>query len=68
MFFNMEKPNTLLKNADLVINVQGTVASCPKCKTEHNLDIPVMFCPDCGEPMNLIKGNEILISSIEVED
>ncbi len=68
MFFDIEKPNTPLKNADLFINVQGIVASCPKCKTEHNLDIPVMFCPDCGEPMNLIKGNEIIISSIEVEE
>jgi len=68
MFFDMGKPDTPLENAELIINVQKMVAGCPECDTEHDLDIPVMFCPDCGEPMNLIKGNEILISSIEVEE
>ena len=68
MFFNMGKPDTPLENTELIINVQKMVAGCPKCNTEHDLDIPVMFCPDCGEPMNLIKGNEIIISSIEVDE
>ena len=68
MFFDMEKPGTPLENAELVVTAQRMMAHCPKCKTEHELDIPVMYCPDCGQPMDLIKGNEILISSIEVED
>ena len=67
MFFDMGKPDTPLENAELIITVQGIVAGCPKCNTEHELDIPVMFCPDCGEPMNLVKGNEIILSSIEVD-
>lgn len=68
MFFDMEKPGTPLENAELIINIQKMIAQCPRCGTEHDLDIPVMFCPDCEEPMNLIKGNEIILSSIEVEE
>ncbi len=68
MYFDMEKSDSLLKNAELVVNTQGIVAYCMNCDTEHELDIPVMYCPDCGKPMKLIKGNEITISSIEVEE
>ena len=68
MYFDMEKTDTLLKDAELVVNTQGIVAQCLNCNTEHELDIPVMYCPDCGRPMKLIKGNEISISSIEVEE
>ncbi len=68
MFFDMEKPDTLLENAELIINLQRMVARCSKCGTDHGLETPVLFCPDCGEPMNLIKGNEIIISSIEIDE
>jgi len=68
MFFDIEKPGTPLENAELVVNIQSMVARCNECDTEHNLDIPVMYCPDCGKPMELIKGREIIISSIEVEN
>ena len=68
MYFDMEKPDTPMENAELFIETQGMVAKCPTCEKEHNLDIPVMFCPDCGEPMKLLKGNEIIINSIEVEE
>ena len=68
MFFDMEKPGTPLENAELIVKTQPMVAICNQCKTEHELDIPIMFCPDCGSPMELIKGREINISSIEVEN
>jgi len=68
MYFDMEKSGTPLKNAELIVKTQGMVAYCKKCNTEHELDIPIMYCPDCGEPMKLIKGNEIILSSIEVEE
>ncbi len=68
MFFDMEKPGTPLENTKLVITTQEMVAHCPYCDTEHKLDIPIMYCPDCGKPMNLIKGKEIFITSIEVEE
>lgn len=68
MYFDMEKSDTPLENAELVVNTQGMVARCLKCNTEYELVIPVMYCPNCGESMKLIKGNEIIISSIEVEE
>ncbi len=68
MYFDLEKPATILENAELVITTQGMVARCGECGKEHELEIPVMYCPDCASPMELIKGNEIIITSIEVEN
>jgi hydrogenase nickel insertion protein HypA len=67
-FFDMEKPGTPLDKADLIVDVQGMIALCPVCNTEHELDIPIMYCPDCGAVMSLIKGDEIIINEIEVSD
>ena len=68
MYFDIEKTGTLLEQAELAVNVQGMVAHCPACDTDHKLDVPVMYCPDCSTPMNLVKGHEILITAIEVEE
>ncbi len=68
MFFDMQKPGTPLEHAELIVAVQGMVARCSRCEKEHVLDVPNMFCPTCGEPMTLVRGKEILISSIEVDD
>ena len=68
MFFDMEKPGTRLDGAELIVTVQGIVARCPACEREHELEIAVMYCPDCGTPMDMIKGDEILINEIEVLD
>ena len=67
MYFDMEKKGTVLENAELVIEIQGIVGRCGECNTEHELDMQIMYCPECASPMELIKGNEIIISSIEVE-
>jgi hydrogenase nickel incorporation protein HypA/HybF len=68
MFFDMNKMGTLLEPASLIVTIQGMVALCAHCKTEHELSVPVMYCPLCGEPMKLMKGNEVIISSIEIEE
>jgi hydrogenase nickel incorporation protein HypA/HybF len=68
MFFDMAKHGTRLENAELLINSQKMVAHCSDCDCDHELDGPVLFCPNCGSPMELIKGNEIIITSIEVDD
>ena len=68
MFFDMEKPDTLLENAELVVTMQGITGYCAACDKEYELDIPVMYCPDCASPLELKKGNEIMITSIEVEE
>ena len=68
MFFEMQKTGTPLENAELVITTQGLEAHCPVCNKDYSLDIPVLYCPECGSPMKLIKGNEILITEIEIEE
>ncbi|MEW5816185.1 MAG: hydrogenase maturation nickel metallochaperone HypA [Spirochaetota bacterium] len=68
MYFDMEKPGTPLKNAELIVETQRMAAFCPACEKEYTLDEPVMFCPDCGGIMKLLKGTEILVASIEVEE
>ena len=68
MFFDIEKPGTLLENARLAVEVKRMVAHCQSCDADHDLDLPVMFCPDCGKPMKLVSGNEILVNSIEVDE
>ena len=68
MYFDMIKQSTPLNKAELLVSLQKMTARCLKCEKEHNLDIPVMYCPDCGETMELIHGKEIIISSIEVEE
>lgn len=67
-FFDMAKVGTLLEGARLVVETQGVVARCNECKAEHVLDAPVLYCPECGSPMEMICGDEILITSIEVAD
>jgi hydrogenase nickel insertion protein HypA len=68
MFFDMEKPGTILENTELRVNVQNIVAECPVCNNTHILEIPVMYCPDCGGVMKMVKGNEIIIDNLEVEE
>jgi len=68
MFWEMIRPDTPLAQAELVLHVQPMVAYCPACQIERQLDAPVLFCPDCGGPMEMIKGKELVVTSIEVED
>ena len=68
MFFDMAKPGTALEHAELKVHAVGIAGRCPVCDEEHELDMPVMFCPSCGGPMDLIRGNEIMVTEIEVED
>lgn len=67
MFFEMQTPGTPLEGAELVVTLQGIVGHCAACDTEHELDEPFMMCPTCGGPLKMIKGKEILLSSIEVD-
>lgn len=68
MFFDMEKAGTPLEQSELVVTVQGMTGRCPACGKDIDLDIPIMYCPDCASPLELVKGDEIVITSIEVEE
>ena len=68
MFFDMQKPDTPLESAELVITTQPVEAYCPACDMNRKLDIPILYCSECGSPMTLKKGNEILVTAIEVDE
>jgi len=68
MYFDMEKKGTALEEAELVVEIRRIIAECPECKKENELDIPYMYCPDCGTPMKLLNGDELFVSSIEVTE
>lgn len=66
-FFEMEKEGTALKNADLEITLQPMVAFCPKCKKETELEMPILLCSQCGKEMEMVRGKELLVTAIEVD-
>ena len=68
MFFDAEKQGTPLADAKLVITLQPMVARCPFCNVERELDEPILICPSCQGVMDMIKGRELAITAIEVED
>ncbi len=67
MFFEMMIPDTPLQGARLEVKLQGMVGHCAPCDKEFECVEPVMLCPDCGGPMKMIKGKELLLTSIEVD-
>jgi hydrogenase nickel incorporation protein HypA/HybF len=68
MFFEMQTADTRLAGAHLRVELQNMVAHCPACGRDFELAEPIMFCSACGRPMEMIKGKEILLREIEVEE
>jgi len=68
MYYDMQSPGTILERSELIVETQRMVAHCDICDIDRELDIPVMFCPECGAVMKLVKGDEITIQAIEVDD
>ena len=74
--FNVLKENTLLERAELVIKKTQTKVKC-KCgyqgrikyglKEAFHLSFPILKCPICRAEVEIIKGRECLIKSIEME-
>jgi hydrogenase nickel incorporation protein HypA/HybF len=68
MFFEMQSADTQLAGAKLAVELQSMVARCATCRHDFDLPEPIMFCPQCGRPMEMIKGKEVLLQAIEVEE
>jgi hydrogenase nickel incorporation protein HypA/HybF len=68
LFFDALKIGTPLADAVIEVTLQGMVAHCDACRADHQLAEPVLFCPTCGRPMELVKGKEILLTTIEVNE
>jgi len=67
MFFDLQKVETPLAEAELVVTIQPLVGHCDACAKDFELAEPFMYCPECGAAMTLTKGKEVLLTAIEVE-
>ena len=60
--------NTVLENANVVINKIPGMAKCYDCGKEHPVEDLYSPCPDCNSYRNeIIQGRELKISSLVVE-
>jgi hydrogenase nickel incorporation protein HypA/HybF len=61
----VSRQNGLLKNAEISIDHQEAVASCPECGNKFKTEDYFGVCPQCGNSRyDIISGRELLIKSI----
>lgn len=64
--------DTIAQDSKLLIREIKPVARCGKCKTEYEINTSDLYnnkCPKCGyDKGELIKGRELIIYSIEIEN
>jgi hydrogenase nickel incorporation protein HypA/HybF len=65
--FAIQKRNTFLAHAQLVIQTTPLVAHCHTCRQDYSPSIGLQYtCPDCGSPMEDIRsGRELKIDHLE---
>jgi hydrogenase nickel incorporation protein HypA/HybF len=67
--FSFVKENTILNNAELIINQVNAVAVCNECGNEFELKHFATPCPACNSfSLKIIKGQEMIVTQIEIED
>ncbi len=67
--FQIAAQDTLLCNADLIIEEIPIVVKCSNCKIESIIDEPVFKCKKCESgSIDIVSGRELDISSIEIVD
>jgi len=74
--FEILKEDTIMKNAELIIEKIEAKVKC-KCgyvgnieygiKEEFHIAFPILRCPKCGGEVEILKGRECLIKSVEME-
>ncbi len=68
MAFDTFKENTILSNAELILEFQKPVIYCEDCKKEISLERYSMLCPCCGSfRVKLKKGDELILRTLELE-
>jgi hydrogenase nickel incorporation protein HypA/HybF len=65
--FEVQKQNTILANANLVIEETPLIAFCHRCQQDYRPEIGIQYaCPICQSPMEDIRsGRELKIDRIE---
>ena len=60
---------TPLADATLDIDHIPAQIECRTCQAHHVLDTPLLRCPTCtGHDLHLVTGQELHVTSIEVDD
>jgi hydrogenase nickel incorporation protein HypA/HybF len=67
--FDLAKEDTILTEAELVIDETSLSAYCPACSAVRTLESDVaLCCPVCGGPTPEIKsGRELEVVALEIE-
>ena len=76
--FRIVTEDTILGGAELEFEEVSLVASCNSCGFEGavnyddelslHFSVPVLSCPECGSKVQIIKGNELSVKSLTIED
>jgi hydrogenase nickel incorporation protein HypA/HybF len=66
-YFGFVADGTVCEGAELRQEVVPALVRCPQCRREWELDLPIFRCAACGEPAEVVSGNEFEVESIEVE-
>jgi hydrogenase nickel incorporation protein HypA/HybF len=68
-YFDIASKGTAVEGAKLIINKVPVAVRCSSCGSENEIDKSKGYgCPICGHSdIKIIRGNEFLIQSLEVE-
>ncbi|NOZ33834.1 MAG: hydrogenase maturation nickel metallochaperone HypA [Chlorobi bacterium] len=66
--FESVKPQTMLKNAEIKINIIYAKSKCEDCSFEYKTDNVYNLCPKCNSyRTHIIQGKEMKVKSISVD-
>ncbi|MCL1904652.1 MAG: hydrogenase maturation nickel metallochaperone HypA [Methanomassiliicoccaceae archaeon] len=76
--FEVMSKDTLLSGAKLVIEHEPIRLKCKECGFDgpaeilrnegYDHSVPVLSCPECGGPVNIVNGMECCIRSIKIRE
>nr|WP_207683704.1 hydrogenase maturation nickel metallochaperone HypA [Desulfonema magnum] len=67
--FDIVTKDTLLSDAELIIEEIQVVARCKACNTEWTITGPVFLCEKCNSgDVEILSGQELYIESIEIAE
>ncbi|HET9718613.1 MAG TPA: hydrogenase maturation nickel metallochaperone HypA [Solirubrobacteraceae bacterium] len=67
-YFEFVARGTLCQGARLEQEVIEPWLRCASCGHEWPIEVPAFRCPACGGPAAIVRGNELEVESIEVEE
>lgn len=68
-YFELMKKETPLESASLEIEEVPVAAVCRHCGEEFEVSEPAFLCPTCEScDIEIIRGRELLVESMELED